>query len=278
MENIAIVVNLKSRQAKKFHEYLKSLDTQIHYQVFQIPSNQLSETLEKCKKKFKLILVGGGDGTIRTAAQHLINTNIALGVIPLGTMNHFVQENDLPFTPEEIKNALDHNNTKYVDTAEVNGISFINNASIGFYPGLVERRNYYSRYINKWLAYIPSFFLNIKNFKRLQINLQYEDKKIIFNTSFLLISNNIYSIDFPTKLKRESIEQGILGLYYNIAEKKYSRHWVKPQLLTIDKTNKIINVDSNKKLISVALDGEVMKLKLPLAYKSQPKSLKILIK
>ncbi|MFP5213213.1 MAG: diacylglycerol/lipid kinase family protein, partial [Acidobacteriota bacterium] len=38
-----------------------------------------------------IVMVGGGDGTINAAAQHLHGTSTVLAVLPMGTLNHFSQ-------------------------------------------------------------------------------------------------------------------------------------------------------------------------------------------
>src|SRR5437868_2151179 len=42
------------------------------------------------------IVVGGGDGTASTSAAQLVGTDIALGVLPLGTMNFFARSLGIP--------------------------------------------------------------------------------------------------------------------------------------------------------------------------------------
>src|SRR6185295_11094950 len=42
------------------------------------------------------IVAGGGDGTINAVASSLIDTNKTLGVLPLGTLNHFAKDLKIP--------------------------------------------------------------------------------------------------------------------------------------------------------------------------------------
>ena len=43
-----------------------------------------------------LIVAGGGDGTVSTVAAALVDTGIAFGVLPLGTLNHFAKDLGIP--------------------------------------------------------------------------------------------------------------------------------------------------------------------------------------
>ncbi|MEO8436065.1 MAG: acylglycerol kinase family protein, partial [Pyrinomonadaceae bacterium] len=42
------------------------------------------------------IVAGGGDGTISAVASVLVDTPTALGVLPLGTLNHFAKDMKIP--------------------------------------------------------------------------------------------------------------------------------------------------------------------------------------
>src|SRR6476646_10555270 len=44
----------------------------------------------------ELLVVGGGDGTVSAAASAMVGTSTALGIIPLGTLNHFARDLHIP--------------------------------------------------------------------------------------------------------------------------------------------------------------------------------------
>ena len=43
------------------------------------------------------IVAAGGDGTVSTVAAEVAGTGITLGVLPLGTFNHFARDLRIPF-------------------------------------------------------------------------------------------------------------------------------------------------------------------------------------
>ena len=112
------------------------------------------------------IVVGGGDGSIRTLASVLAGTDVPLGVLPLGTLNHFAKDLGIPLQVEEAAAIIAAGRTRVVDLAEVNGETFINNSSIGIYPYMVidrERRRARHK-LAKWMAMVPAFFRMLRHF------------------------------------------------------------------------------------------------------------------
>ena len=78
----------------------------------------------------KLVVVGGGDGTISAAASALIGSKTALGILPLGPLNHFARDLGVPTKLEDAAALIAKGKPRPVDVAEMNGRIFINNSAI----------------------------------------------------------------------------------------------------------------------------------------------------
>src|SRR4051812_49788191 len=89
------------------------------------------------------LVAGGGDGTINTAASQLVDGDIPLGVIPLGTLNHFAKDLGIPLELEGAAKVVLDGSVCRVDVGEVNGRVFLNNSSLGMYPAIVRLRDRY---------------------------------------------------------------------------------------------------------------------------------------
>jgi diacylglycerol kinase family enzyme len=88
----------------------------------------------------KTLVIGGGDGTIGSIASILAGTDIALGVLPLGTLNHFARDVGLPADLGAAMDVIAAGQMRIVDVADVNGRIFVSNSPIGIYPFLVAER------------------------------------------------------------------------------------------------------------------------------------------
>jgi YegS/Rv2252/BmrU family lipid kinase len=66
-----------------------------------------------------LIIVGGGDGTLKEAAGHLVHRDVALGVLPLGTTNNFARSLGLPLRLAGAAGVIRHGKVADVDAGLV---------------------------------------------------------------------------------------------------------------------------------------------------------------
>lgn len=285
MDTIAIIINNKAKNHANACTYLDAFnEAGITYKLYEIPPQKLVSTLKKCISKYEIILVGGGDGTIRTAAQYCIHTSNTLGVPPLGTLNHFAKELGLPKNPEEMIANIQKKHTVKIDIGTVNGFVFVNNSSIGFYPQFAKKRDLYTRIYNKWLSYIPSFIDSLKKHKIISFEIKSKRLNLSLRTSFLMVSNNLYSYEFPATLKRKSFHKAQLGLYFlkkgNLRLVKIIKHlFTNNSQFEIHQSKSPIELHfSNKKEITISLDGDTQKVDVPLIFEIVPKALTILTK
>ena len=104
---------------------------------------RLIATLAKdaIQKSYDVIVAGGGDGTVNAVASAIIgNSAIKLGILPMGTLNHFARDLGIPIDMEKAVETIVTGHVKSIDVGEVNGKIFINNSGLGLYPAMVRLR------------------------------------------------------------------------------------------------------------------------------------------
>ncbi|SEN39360.1 lipid kinase, YegS/Rv2252/BmrU family [Loktanella fryxellensis] len=89
---------------------------------------------------FATIVAAGGDGTIAGVTSVLVDHDVTLGVLPMGTFNFVARGLGIP---EDADSALDvvlAGHTAPVNLGDVNGKIFLNNASLGAYATILDVR------------------------------------------------------------------------------------------------------------------------------------------
>ncbi|MEP9380296.1 lipid kinase [Aquabacter sp. CN5-332] len=101
----------------------------------------LSDMIRRRAGECDLVIIGGGDGTLNSAAPGLYDTGVPLGVLPLGTANDFARTLGIPADPLAAARLIADGEPRHVDLGEVNGHPFLNVASIGFSADLARALN-----------------------------------------------------------------------------------------------------------------------------------------
>jgi diacylglycerol kinase family enzyme len=233
------------------------------------------------------IVVGGGDGTVRTVAGVLAGTGVPLGILPLGTLNHFAKDLGIPQELEAAVAGIATGSARTIDVAEVNGEVFINNSSIGIYPYMVldrERRRA-TQGRPKWSAMILAFLRMLRHFPLRRLRVTAEGRMQPYRTPCLFIANNQYSTELFALGKRERLDSGELWLY--IATQRRPLGFLllalRAALGRLDQAQDLemmqvgaVDIRTYASRLPVALDGEVEMLRPPLRYRARPGDLRVL--
>jgi len=234
-----------------------------------------------------LVVVGGGDGTISAAASALVGTETALGILPLGTLNHFARDLGLPADLGEAAKLIASGRSRRVDVAEMNGRIFINNSAIGLYPLMIIDRDLQRRKLgrSKRLAMIVASARTLVRFGHQRLTLTVNDDKERVDTPLLFVGNNDYRVDLGAPGRRESLEDGELCVM--VMRKKTRRGFIAASIRALfnrardDDMEKIaaverLRVSSRRSVIAVSLDSEVVGAQPPLDYRIRKRALRVI--
>lgn len=94
---------------------------------------------EAAEKAYDAVVVVGGDGSINEAAQGLIGTKTALGIIPIGSGNGFARHLNIPLSPKQAVEKINAFSLKKIDTAKINNRFFVSISGIGFDAHIAEK-------------------------------------------------------------------------------------------------------------------------------------------
>lgn len=101
--------------------------------------DRLSKIIEEHRDSVDLVIVGGGDGTLNAAVEGLVETQLPLGILPLGTANDLARTLGIPPTLPEACQVVAGGKVRHIDLGWVNGKYFFNVASLGLSVQITRR-------------------------------------------------------------------------------------------------------------------------------------------
>jgi len=234
-----------------------------------------------------LLIVGGGDGTISAAASALVGTKTKLGILPLGTLNHFSRDLGIPADLGEAAKLIASGSEKRVDVAEMNGRIFINNSAIGLYPLMVVDRDLQRKRFgrSKRLAMLVASIRTLARFNHQRLTLTVNDEKARIDTPLLFVGNNDYRLDIGAPGQRESLDDGELCVL--VMRKKTRRGLIAASIRALfgrSRPDDMVRIDGVERLrvgshrshLAVSLDGEVVRETPPLDYRIRKRALRVI--
>jgi len=236
-----------------------------------------------------IIAAGGGDGTISAVASVLVGTEIALGVLPLGTLNHFAKDLHIPLDVEGATQTIIDGHTAQVDVGEVNGQIFINNSSIGLYPNIVRHRERQQERHgrSKWFALARAAFTVLRRYPFLSVRLTADSEELTRRTPLVFVGNNEYEMDSFQLGARSCLNQGQLSLYvaHRVSRTRLLQlslaallGWSPGKAPDFDQLCvRELWIKTRRRRLLVATDGEVNVMQTPLHYRVRPGELRVLV-
>jgi YegS/Rv2252/BmrU family lipid kinase len=235
----------------------------------------------------EVVVAGGGDGTINAVATAIIDHDKTLGVVPLGTLNHFAKDLNIPLDLEAAAQTIVAGHSIKVDVGEVNGRVFLNNSSLGLYPQIVREREKQKRFgYRKWPAFAWAALTVLRRYPFLDVRLQVAGKEFQRRTPFVFVGNNQYVMESFSIGIRERLNEGQLSLYITNRTGRLglARLALRALLGRLREEKDFLALNAHEvwiatrhKKLRVAFDGEVELLVTPLHYRVRPRALRVIV-
>jgi diacylglycerol kinase family enzyme len=234
----------------------------------------------------RLAVAAGGDGTVNAVATAVLGRDIPLGVLPMGTLNHFAKDLGLPLELAEAVRVAALGTVRRVDVGRVNDRVFLNNSSIGVYPRVVElRRRWESSGLGKWVAALWASLVVLRRRPFMGVRIRTAYETVVRLTPFVFVGNNEYRMVGLNAASREALTGGRLALYVMHASRRRSLLVLAWEVLWrgVDQVRELelflvseATVETRRRRLQVSLDGEVTVLASPLEYRILPQALPVM--
>ncbi|HEV7904756.1 MAG TPA: diacylglycerol kinase family protein [Pyrinomonadaceae bacterium] len=238
-------------------------------------------------KDVQIVVAGGGDGTVNAVATELVGTDKTLGVLPLGTLNHFAKDLNIPLDLEGAARNLITGEAARVDVGEVNERIFINNSSLGLYPSIVRHREKQQERLGrgKWFAAVWATLEVFRRYPLFSVRLSADGEEFSRRTPFVFIGNNEYQMDAFNLGARSCLDAGQLSLHLtrDIGRWGLVRLALSALLGRLRESGdfdalctKEVWIATRRTRLRVATDGEVNIMRSPLHYRVRPGALRVI--
>ncbi len=290
---LVIVVNPRSGTARQFSRdaLVRLLHDQCRaagltdFEVLLASPRRIEGVLRDAAARADELWVGGGDGTLRTAARYLAGTGKPLGVLPFGTMNLLARDLGIPLAPDQAIQALAAAPIDSIDIGRINGMPFLNKSALGLYPEMIidrERRRRLFGY-GKWPAMLRAAWRALRRHRTMRVTLDVDGVRREIESPALVVATNGYEFRAGRLFRRPDLSSGELTLYVS-----HARDWlgsvgqvVKLFLGTLHSDPELEILKSKAITIEfersrpIANDGEVDFLGAPIQYAIDPRALTV---
>lgn len=264
-------------------------------QVFDISSEKnieilMSKVLIRHKNTANqgIIVVAGGDGTLNAVASQLLYETIPLALLPLGTFNYVARVLNIPLDILEAAKVLVDGEIRSIHVARINEAIYLNNASLGLYPLFIKKREMYNKYMGRFPlhAYTSGLDVLIRDQKELKLEVEVDGQKYPVKTPLLFFGNNQLQLKEMNLKIAKCAEKGEVAGVVLAKTDKLSLFKTLIQLVrgkleqaadVYSFSGQHIRVYSSQKFMTVAIDGEIIKLKPPLNIKVAKNALNIMV-
>jgi diacylglycerol kinase (ATP) len=192
--------------------YLKNLGFELFEEPIDHPE-RLSEIIRDYRDRVDLVIVGGGDGTLNAAITGLVDTQLPLGILPLGTANDLARTLRIPATLPEACQIIANGKIQAIDLGWVNGKYFFNVASLGLSVQITRKLTKESK--RRWgvFAYAATALQVLWETRRFKAEIRTEERSELVHTAQIAVGNGRFYGGGMAVAEDAAIDDERLDLY-----------------------------------------------------------------
>jgi diacylglycerol kinase family enzyme len=289
---IAVIVNPGARAGGDFDAGAVGNAFAAHgrrMRLYRVQGGRIADAVrEALDAGARIVVAAGGDGTVNAVAGALLDRpESTLGVLPIGTLNHFARDLGIPTDLGQAVALIAAAPAREVDVGEVNGRCFLNNSSLGLYARMVVQREFLQRHsrFGKWRAMARAGWSVWRRPDTLSVALDIDGRELCRRTPFVFVGNNEYAIEGARAGTRKRLDAGALSVYLLRPRSPWGLGWLALRALAgrierdrdldhLDAASVVVETDGGR--APVARDGEVDELEPPLHYRIRARALRVI--
>lgn len=215
--NALLIINPNSRKGAEtdINTGIELLESS-GFKVIQTESTcakNTSELIDQHQKDIDVVIIGGGDGSINSAAEALYTHKLTLAILPLGTANDLARSLALPTNLTDAFKVIAENKRCKMDLGVANGRYFFNVANMGLGVGVSHELT--PEVKKKWgvFSYLKAVLAAFKNNRTFRADITVDDKCYRMYSIQLAVGNGRFYGGGNVIDENATIDDGMLNLY-----------------------------------------------------------------
>jgi YegS/Rv2252/BmrU family lipid kinase len=261
----------------------------IAYEVYQTTGHEnVTDLVKEVQHRgFSTIVAVGGDGTVSEVANGLVNSDVPLGIIPLGTGNLVAQELGIPLTIDAACQLLVASDSiAYLDVMQIGQRAFVPHVSLGIYSQIIDKTTIEEKRRYGIAAYFWHALQEISEQRTWKVTISIDGQKQQVHASLIVVANigtiGIGNLRWGTDIRPDDGEVDVCIVQARTVSDYLSAFWHlmsrqprrSPEILYLRAREEIsINVD---RPIPVRLDGENFE-QLNVRIDIVPRAIKVIV-
>lgn len=182
------------------------------------PDEELPATLRRAAADARVLAVAGGDGTASAGAAAAHEAGIPLLVVPSGTLNHLAKDLGIEDVEDAVA-AVRSGRTIRADLGELDGHLFVNAASLGSYPQMVDTRERLEGRIGKWPATLWSTLRTMRREEPIEVEVDGRERRVWL----VYVGNSHHAAAGIAPARRRQLDDGLLDIRMVHADRPLAR-------------------------------------------------------
>ena len=234
------------------------------------------------------LVAAGGDGTVNTAVNAAREAGVPLGLLPMGTFNHFARHHGIPVEPAAAAQVLASGTLQPVSMGELNGRLFFNNAGFGLYTEAIRRRERAKRRFGRYrvIAVATALGTLLAGRQPFTVHMVADDAAGLVRTAMVLVFCNPMQVEALGLNAAHCTRAGTLAvaLLRPTRLRDRLRLLLRSALKQLDEDGRVqsfcaaeFEVHSTRRELGVAIDGEELRLRPPLRFRAVPDAVRLVV-
>ena len=235
------------------------------------------------------VIVAGGDGSIAGAAAVIAGTEVSLGVLPAGTLNHLAKDLRIPLDLEEAARLAATGKVTTIDIARAGDRVFINTSSLGAYVAFVRTRERLEPALGYWLASFAASMRLLFGLRLFTVEIEVDGARRRYRTPLVFVGVGERELTLPKLGGR--VEGGKRGLHVLVVSGRTGARLFALALAAAARGLESVasgpavdaflvdrcRIEPPRRSARIALDGEIATVEGPVEYSIWRDALRVVV-